>query len=688
MKNTLSSGFATAAFLTLFLVAGFANAQGTTGPSTAPADGTIVLWDFDAPAAGEAPGAAGVTAMAGATAALTSENAARGQALRVQYPDAGEYAGLHFILAVKDWSAHDLLVMDVFNPTQQMIPLKLDAADDRSGADKEHPFGFWNTRFGAGYTLVPGHNTCAFRYSTALSANEIRIPNFKAVQQFQIYPSKRPKGLALTCDNIRLVKASAYQEKPLVLLDFSDARQGEGWRSVDRDGAAGSMPVYGDKSPVQAAIKPDQSGDKALSLTFEGGRFPAAGKALDGLDLGGYQTFEADVTAGRDCVMILRIMFGTGTTMPATAKAVDLPRWEKAARLRQGVNRVSANFADGSPRSLKAVAFEVSMYNPHKGESISIDNVRLSRTAPSHETPFCTRNPTRPGHLRPYWPLMKAKWAVLGMDQTFDDPNDLGDMFKDKWVKPDPAKQPTVEQVEADFAKAFEAIRKDHPKAVMAVLRQGQAGYDPAGPEKDFAGWEDTFMAGHEPTSTYLGMTGNYSKNDGSEVFLRRRAALVRIDLSSIPKGATIHAARLILVRKGAFNKDGAHSPMKPSFFIAEACNRPWVANQENVFEYAKDKFWNEISGMDWDGDARDARTDKSGPDFLPLILAYGPSGLAVSSWDFTHAVRWWTSGKNANNGFCIYSLLPDYMDYMMAWTAEAKQVKNRPALMIVYEAR
>ena len=124
-------------------------------------------------------------------------------------------------------------------------------------------------------------------------------------------------------------------------------------------------------------------------------------------------------------------------------------------------------------------------------------------------------------------------------------------------------------------------------------------------------------------------------------------------------------------------NRQTTFSPYKPTFFVAEACNRPWVEAQETIFEYARDKYWQEISGMQWNG---------SDPDFLPLILAYGQSQVNVCNWDFTQAVRYWADGKHANHGFALYSITPDYMDYMICWSSKAKELSSRPALMVIYE--
>jgi hypothetical protein len=79
---------------------------------------------------------------------------------------------------------------------------------------------------------------------------------------------------------------------------------------------------------------------------------------------------------------------------------------------------------------------------------------------------------------------------------------------------------------------------------------------------------------------------------------------------------------------------------------------------------------------MSWGGDD---------PDFWPTFLAYGPGRGTVNDWDFTEAVRFWADGKHANRGFMLHG---DSHDYMIAHTREAKEVKGRPAVLLVYEPK
>ena len=70
----------------------------------------------------------------------------------------------------------------------------------------------------------------------------------------------------------------------------------------------------------------------------------------------------------------------------------------------------------------------------------------------------------------------------------------------------------------------------------------------------------------------------------------------------------------------------------------------------------------------------------------MPIYLAPGPGGGAVSRWDFTEAVRFWTSGKNANHGFMIPCDARDWL--RRAHHRESSEVRNRPALLVIHEAR
>jgi hypothetical protein len=96
--------------------------------------------------------------------------------------------------------------------------------------------------------------------------------------------------------------------------------------------------------------------------------------------------------------------------------------------------------------------------------------------------------------------------------------------------------------------------------------------------------------------------------------------------------------------------------PAKANLWVAEACNRDWDEASANC--YGKD------------------------PDFWPVFLAHGPAGGGVVSvWDFTGAVKFWQDGKRPNHGFFLHG---DSNDYMRMYTHRAREIKQRPALLLI----
>jgi hypothetical protein len=82
-------------------------------------------------------------------------------------------------------------------------------------------------------------------------------------------------------------------------------------------------------------------------------------------------------------------------------------------------------------------------------------------------------------------------------------------------------------------------------------------------------------------------------------------------------------------------------------------------------------------------------------PDYLPIYVAHGPAngrqfpGAAQPPalwWDFTEAARFWTDGKHENHGFFFHCGGGDEPLYLVAFTCQAKDIKTRPALMVIYE--
>ena len=70
------------------------------------------------------------------------------------------------------------------------------------------------------------------------------------------------------------------------------------------------------------------------------------------------------------------------------------------------------------------------------------------------------------------------------------------------------------------------------------------------------------------------------------------------------------------------------------------------------------------------------------------MFIAHGPSQGTTNTWDFTQAVKWWTDGKHPNHGFTLYNAVRSNVDYLWVHSCKAKDVRLRPALMVIYEPK
>jgi hypothetical protein len=443
-----------------------------------------------------------------------------------------------------------------------------------------------------------------------------------------------------------LTPLSSAQTKEIVLFDFTNAETLKQFSNLELPNAKEAEP------PVKLAT------DKGrLKLTFAGGNWPTVTTAKVPEDWMPYHTFRATVTVSRPCIVGFAVLQEKSQRGGGWDNTVS--RWVKTAFAQPGKNDISAPLhPDGysiNAKLGKVVRFEIFMYNPEPNESIFVENIRLS---PEKE------------------PVKKAatQFQVLGTDWKVSGVIELGKKLKDAWKPPTPK---SVADIEAEFRATFDEIKKKHPRAKMAIFRDGEKGGDPERPAEVYTGWKDAYWSSHGPDGETVARATNFGKAASQEIFMRHRSPLLRVEVGSIPKGAVIHAARLIVVRAND-TYDKERDPRKmPSMWVAEACNRPWEEYEVNAYEYARTKFWRNYGGTYWEGDD---------PDFLPVYLAHGPGGGTVSSWDFAEAVKFWTSGKHANHGFMLHSDARDWMS--RAHYRESAEVRKRPALLVVYQAK
>src|SRR5262249_29402514 len=127
------------------------------------------------------------------------------------------------------------------------------------------------------------------------------------------------------------------------------------------------------------------SGKHSLKLTFAGGRFPTVTTTQVADDWLSYPTFRADVTVSRPCVV------GFTVLQEKSARGGDwdalVSRWTKTAFLSPGVNHVVPGVPHPNDYAAHAnggrvARFGVFLSQPRDGESIFVDNARLTSEKP------------------------------------------------------------------------------------------------------------------------------------------------------------------------------------------------------------------------------------------------------------------------------------------------------------------
>jgi hypothetical protein len=431
--------------------------------------------------------------------------------------------------------------------------------------------------------------------------------------------------------------AATGDDADRVLFTFDKAEEAAAWKNLDLA-----------KEPTASV---ERTSANTLRITFSGGRWPSVATTAIPEDWSPWKSLSAEVTVERHCL----VGFQAVQERSLRDQGWDglISRWAKTVLLKPGKNEIRASLEDASgngyginpKRYGKVTSFEIFFYAPRPGEAIEVDSIRLLREkAPA--------------------PLPSPKFKVAGTGLEAPNVRDLGKMLKDKWTRPEPR---TVDQIEEEFRARYQKLKAEHPKAVLATFRQGDKGY---------AGWSDAHMDSHGPDTNITSRARNRGTSETEESFMRHRSLLHRADLSAIPTGSTILAAQFILVAADASFEKGRDPQVDPNLWVAEACNRPWVENEVNAYEYAKDKFWKSVGGMFYGDD----------PDFHSVYLAHGPGNVPVSTWDFTEAVKFWTDGRHANHGFMLHG---DSFHYMgKTHCRESKEIRNRPALLVIYEPR
>jgi len=555
---------------------------------------------------------------------------------------------------------------DIFNPQDAPVPYTVRMDDAKS-------VGF-NSRFNEDNAAPPGRSTLSVELRSVARTGNLEYLDRGGLKMVSIFMSPGPKELVLFFDNLRLEGSPDEKLADAPLFDFENEADIAAWTPAKMPEVKAEQPAV----KVAWSTEGVSSGQHSLKLTFSGGEWPVVSTAR--IPVAGtwkeFETLKADLTVDRPAVAYLRVCQGKPDEKGQQGY------WERTMNLEKGRNEVvlllhHSEFTSLSPPKGDATSFILGMYRPQEGQVLLVDNVRLSYDWPEPHVInwFSPYNPDgySTAVAREFQRTKSLpKFKVLGTDKEVPGLPALAGPANQKWVKPAPK---TVQQAEDEFKARFAELKKDHPKALLAILREGDKGCDPANPDKLFAGWKYIYLNSHGPDGPNPGREAiSRPKYDKSEAFMRHRSTMLQADLSSLPKGAAILAARLLVTR--APGDSGQLGSDKPNFWAAELCNRDWDDQYAHCYFYARGKPWKATNGMYYGAD----------PDFWPLYVPLGAGGSGVATdWDFTEAVKFWMDGQHENHGFFLNG---DSGDYMTMYTPAAKDVKLRPALLIAYEPK
>lgn len=308
-----------------------------------------------------------------------------------------------------------------------------------------------------------------------------------------------------------LLRVCAQDAGDRILFDFEKPEDAEPWSNMQIPDPASADPRTRKEPPAPWALSTQHatSGSHSLKITFDGGRWPTITTALPPEDGMSYPRLTADLTVTRSCRVGLRVLQQKSSRKEGWAPVIS--RWTKTIFAQPGPNALSEPLHrnDGQaiiPKFGSVVAFEILLYSPHAGESIWIDNVRLtSRKEKEAET--------------------KREFRVLGTDWTVSGVTELGKKLKDPWTRPVPT---TVDQVEAEVRALHERLKAEHPKARLSVFRDGENGY---------SGWTDAYFNSHGPDGMTFERSEDGGRSETAEMFMRHRSPWQRVDLPRFRRG-------------------------------------------------------------------------------------------------------------------------------------------------------
>jgi hypothetical protein len=636
----------------MVLVATLRTSSAQTAPTAAKATGCFLLSSFE-------PGGPNFVRGEGQ---IVRQHATDGQnAMRVT-SDKAKFKSLSIsdAKALVEFQHYRWLKADLFNPQNSPVTYGVRIDDAASSG--------YGARFNEdGLRAPPGASTLNVDLHALVRTRTLEKLDSTRLKLASIFLPPGKEDVALVFDNIRLEGSPGEEPAEVSLFDFEDEGDIAFWSPVKLPEIRADQPA----PKAEWSSEGVTSGKHSLKLTFHGGDWPVVGTSRIPLrNWKRFATLKADLTVDRSCVAYFRVCRGQHDEKGAQAT------WDRTMILLPGRNEVTLLYRGPGDRE-DVASLIVGMFRPNEGQVLLLDHLRLSCDWPEPHvvnwySPYCQDGYSVAAARQYQRTKAMPTFKVLGTAMEVADLDALARIVNPSWVKP-AAK--TIDQAENEFKARFEKLKKDHPRAVSAVLREGDKGCDPAHPDTLYAGWKYAYLNCHGPDGPNPGRESAQSKYEQVELFMRHRCVLFRADLSSIPRGSSILAARLVISRNNPGASAG-NGPDRPNLWVAEFCNRDWDDHQANCYFFGPGEHWKAVNGLYYGED----------PDFWPAFACLGPSGSGVvTDWDFTEAIKFLTDGRHENHGFLVYG---DHNDYIALCTPLAKDVKLRPAIMVAYEAK
>ena len=178
------------------------------------------------------------------------ENVTQGKfACKLTFPNDGDWPGLHFVKFDGNWEGYDVLKVDVFNPSTEIVALNMSLCDKDSGITKEAYFGEYNKRYNASAILKPGKNTIEFELG-GVTVETMRLgPNRRTLYR---HP---PRHQLPDRDGLY----AGYRRNNSICGNFHRSQAGPGDRQAQspdggchrgKDGDSGRSDGYGGRPPL------------------------------------------------------------------------------------------------------------------------------------------------------------------------------------------------------------------------------------------------------------------------------------------------------------------------------------------------------------------------------------------------------------------------------------------------------